>query len=259
MRKAVLIFLFCFSLPLFSGDRSGNGGNGYEGHLQRIAAARIYGALSHEKNKGIMTTAETKTLSKIIQAGVPLKVVLPEKVEKDRFELLSDEDKEFRVVQEKATRKILIQWDEKDLRKITEDGKNLPDELVQNLMSAILSYAFAIGSIDRDDKSGISKKLHYPPADPTLLLASSAYRYDFHRRLKEMQARHQDLAMKIRRAGAGDPKLQKALVYQENKVQIIEKLLTYTFKLNDETWADNLDLVERELIKHTAEVEELLK
>ncbi len=292
MLKSILLALSLLTPPTYSGDgvgkalppprtragdSAGNGGHGYEGHLQRIAQFRVLGALSDAKNKQVLTPEEIEVVTNSIKAGLPIVMVIPEKLEPGQFLDLGGEEAKVesdakgrvhllergkkvgsRLVQVKQTRKINIQWDLTALKAATKDGKEVPDDLVRDVASMAINYSYAAGNLDRGEDAGeISKKLFIPKADPSQLLPSSAHRYDTVRRLNELAARGERLIKKLQDARTQSVRGQELVEDQTRQVARLRRTANYQFKPMDESWANNLDLAERNLMLIEAEAAEL--
>jgi len=237
------------SLAVFAGDSSGNGGNVYEGHIQRISAKRLLPALDHEKNAGRFDELEKKGIQSLLSSKVPFKVVKPDRLEKERYyELDGNEAKDFspegtRIIKDRTTRRLIIQWDEANVKETTLNGTVFDDAFIRKVFKKSLNYAYATGGIEIDDKAAaqLAGKLYVPTSSENVTLPSSDYRYEIHRRVKELialQQRNIALAQK-----KGRPRT--ILVDYEAKVTNLRQLLTYRFENADEEMASNLDLTER--------------
>jgi len=237
------------SLAAFGGDSSGNGGNVYEGHIQRISAKRLLPAMDHEKNVGRFGELEKKAIQSLLSSKVPFKVVKPARLEKGRyFELDGNEAKDFspegtRIVKDRTTRQVIIQWDEANVKETTLNGTVFDDAFIRKVFEKSLNYAYATGGVEIDDKAAtkIANKIHVPTSSDNVTLPSSEYRYEIHRRVKELIALQKRSIAVARLKG----KPRAIIADYEAKVTNLQQLLTYPFGNADEEMASNLDLTER--------------
>jgi len=245
MLKFLVSLTTLLCLPLFAGDSSGNGGNYFEGHLQRLARTSAIETLRHDKNKNIYSDKERESLIALIEGGVPFRVV--KSVPGNAVNGLV-------TIKEKGREKLQVHWDEKTIHATTKGGTIFPDELIQDIIRNTSRYGQRLGVVPNSDEDGkLSRQLYVPPSSESKLLPSAEYRYDIHRRLKEFVTLERNIIWMLEQERPVD---QSKLAEYQAKLKVAESLLTYKFKELDEDWAINLDYNERILL---AEHSDLVK
>jgi len=198
------------ALFLLAATAAAMDGTGLAERLRTISQGIVAAAFQHAWNESVMTAEERKEVVATIKTGLPFVVLYPEDCEKGRYFDLEEKEAETlltekgqvrfldnernpvdaRVVLDRKAKRFVIQWDQRSLSRVLVPGKAVPESLVLDIAHEAIRFAYHVGKIDRNDDSRVfSSKLHIPPADHSIVLPSTAYRYDFHRRSVEAEAR----------------------------------------------------------------------
>lgn len=279
MLKSVMVLFTLGALSSWAGDSAGNGGNIYEGHLQRILKTRVSKALPHAKNETLLSKADQTALLAVIKSGVPIRVVRPEKLDAGRYVDLSmakaetregeegrirlldadGKDTDARLVIDTKTRKTVLQWDEFSLESETKKGTVFNDRIATLAAEQAYRYADAIGTIEaREGRDFSLEKLYLPPSSETKPLASAEYRYDFPRRIAQRIRDEEELIGWLRADRSGRLEVARRLAQALSELELTKTLAGYHIPPRSEEWACNLDFAERTFAYRREEVRKLL-